>query len=107
MARKSLRADDNSILRLNVQNAPTAVFEDEVNVGDIYKVKGGRRVEGQTGSRFQLVVAISAGGYCYMLTFDESGEITGTDRAMENYLDRREKVGRMRGELPLLEVDWF
>lgn len=87
-------------MQLDTTNAPASVREQDPAVGDVYRCTGGRG-----GPRFQVVIAIS-GNTAYLVVFREDGEPSNVTQCGLHYLERRDKVGRVR-DLPVLSVDWF
>lgn len=87
-------------MKLLVDNFPPQVMDEDVSVGDVYKVCGGRG-----GPRFQVVMAIG-GNTAYMIVFRDDGEISGLTQCGLHYLNRKEKIGRAIIQ-DIQIIEWF
>lgn len=89
-------------MRLNLASMPPEVVAmGSPEPGDVYRKAGG-----QPG--FWVVISVRGYGDCYVLAYDNAGELTGAARYGANYFadNERRRVGRVA--LPsMVEVDWL
>jgi len=87
-------------LALDLSNAPAgALRSGDPEPGDVFRKAGGP-------PGFWLVVAVTSGGSCHVLSFDHTGEINGSQSYRAGYFrdNMQRRVGR--AELPLLTISW-
>jgi len=89
-------------MRLNLSAIPDEIrrISSTPEPGDVYRKAGG-----QPG--FWVVISVRANGDCYVLAYDNVGELTGAARYGASYFSDRPNrlVGRVK--LPDFEVEWM
>ena len=89
-------------MKLDLNSAPSSVFECEPMVGSLYRFKGGRNA----ATHLWLVAAVN-GETCHMLAIDQSGSIVGTAQYGSHAFADRVRVGHVKGfEQLMLPITW-